>query len=122
MTRERPVQWCHEHRYNTCLWNFWTIPALLHPTKFYAVVKQTELQVQCRKVKFSFVVVSLVWLEVDKLTPLSKNSSWECEAEQWGGVAYNLKLNGIPLQLHRFNFLTRQKWKPFLRLIVFLSN
>jgi hypothetical protein len=91
ITRERPVQWCHEHRYNSCLWNSWTVPALLHPTTFYAVVKQTELLVQCRKVKFSFVVVSLVWLEVDKLTPLSKNSSWECEAEQWGGVAYKLK-------------------------------
>jgi hypothetical protein len=57
MTRERPVQWCHEHRYNSCLWLSWTIPALLYPTTFYAAVKQTQLLVQCRKVKFSFVVI-----------------------------------------------------------------
>ncbi len=57
ITRERPVQWCHEHRYNSCLWLSWTIPALLYPTTFYAVVKQTQLLVQCRKVKLSFVVI-----------------------------------------------------------------
>jgi hypothetical protein len=57
ITRERPVQWCHEHRYNSCLWLSWTIPALLYPTTFYAVVIQTQLLVQCREVKFSFVII-----------------------------------------------------------------